>query len=138
MKKLNKWENNIYVFYIFNKMIEYYFDYLNNSKLFAGCIMILMNLASRHLMIDLPEYIDNIFAQPIFRTLIVFSVSFVATRDIKISILISLLFILFFRYLLNPNSKSSLVRIQQHNITKNQYNNALHIIHQYKQQQRNY
>lgn len=85
------------------------FYYLNNSKFFAGCTMMLMNIGGKYMGHDLPKSLDNIFKNEWLRRLVIFSVAFVSTRDIKISILITLLFVLVFRILLNEKSKGCIL-----------------------------
>ncbi len=82
---------------------------LNNSKLFAGCVMLLMNLGARHIATDVPKSVENMFKYPLIRLFFVFSVVFISTRDTKISILITLIFILFFKFLLDERSKSCII-----------------------------
>jgi hypothetical protein len=79
--------------------------YLNNSKLFAGFIMILMNIGGRYVVNDISKSANNVLNTKIIRNILVFSMAFIATRDIISSIIIVLLFILVFRYFLNENSK---------------------------------
>jgi len=78
---------------------------LNNSKIFVGCIMLLMNLGGRYIAHELPSNIDEILNRKWVRILIICSIIFVATRDIKISILLTLLFVLVFKFLLDNSSK---------------------------------
>jgi hypothetical protein len=68
-----------------------------------------MNVGSRYIGMDLPKSLDNIFQHVWLRQLVVFSIAFVATHDIKISIFITLLFILIFTILLNENSKGCIL-----------------------------
>ncbi len=83
--------------------------YLNNNKVFAGCAMMLMNIGSKYVGLDLPRSLDNIFKNSWIRRIIIFCIAFVATHDIKISIFITLLFVLIFRILLNENSKGCIL-----------------------------
>ena len=86
-------------------MIENIMNILNNSKIFVGCIMLLMNLGGRYIAHELPSNIDEILNRKWVRILIICSIIFVATRDIKISILLTLLFVLVFKFLLDNSSK---------------------------------
>jgi hypothetical protein len=78
--------------------------YLNNNKLFTGCAMIVMNIGGRYISKDLPRSLDNIFKHIWIRRLVIFCIAFIATHDIKISLLITLSYILIFSILLNENS----------------------------------
>jgi hypothetical protein len=87
-----------------NNNIPFIF-YLNNSKLFAGFIMILMNLGGRYVSNDISKSANNILNTKLIRNFLVFSMAFIATRDVISSTIIVLLFILVFRYFLNEKSK---------------------------------
>ena len=77
---------------------------INNSKLFAGCIMILMNIGGRYVSNDVTQGAHKILNTKLVRNFLVFCIAFVATRDIISSIIIVLLFLIIFRYFLNENS----------------------------------
>lgn len=91
-------------------MIDNVFQLLNNSKLFGGVMMILMNLGAKHISVDVPEEIDEFFKTKWARIFFVFVVAFIATRDIKNAILITLLFVLVFKFLLNKKSNSCVLK----------------------------
>jgi hypothetical protein len=82
---------------------------LNNSKVFAGLSILMLNLSGRFLIKELPKSIEILFDNPYFRKAIVFFIAFVATRDLKISIFLTLGFILIFKYLINEESPSCII-----------------------------
>ena len=85
---------------------------LNSSLFFNGCVMFIMNIGAKYLVSEIPETIDYLFKKYIFlKWLVVFSIAFVATKNIKISIILTILFFIVFKCLLNPNNKSCLVNI---------------------------
>jgi len=94
-------------------MIENIMNVLNNSKIFVGCIMLLMNLGGRYIAHELPSNIDEILNRKWVRILIICSIIFVATRDIKISILLTLLFVLVFKFLLDSSSKFCILNMTE-------------------------
>lgn len=77
---------------------------LNNDKIFAGCMMIFMNIGSRYIAKDIPKSLDKIFQNIWLRRFIVFCIAFISTHDIITSIFITLIFIITFSYLLNEES----------------------------------
>ncbi len=85
-------------------------ELLNNNKLFTGCVMIIMNVGGRYIATDLPSNMDKIFANIWVRRLVVFCVAFIATRDIRIAIFITLMFILVFHYLLNEKNEMNILK----------------------------
>jgi len=105
-------------------MIESIIDVLNNSKIFVGCIMLLMNLGGRYIANELPSNIDQILNRKWVRILIICSIIFVATRDIKISILLTLLFVLLFKFLLDNSSKFCILESSNNNNSGGNHNNS--------------
>ena len=89
--------------------MDLFFQNMNNNKIFSGCLMLLMNIGGRYIAIDIPKTTDNLFKHKILRYSVVFSICFIATHDIKISILLTLLFILIFKFLLDNKSKSCIL-----------------------------
>ena len=85
-----------------------YFNYLlaqlNNNKYFVGMMMVLLNLGSRYIFLELGKVHDQFFNQKIVRRGLIFTVFFVATRDIIASILLSAFFIIFFLELTHEKS----------------------------------
>ena len=56
--------------------------------------MLLMNIGGRYLQIELPKSLEYLFKKyMILRWLIIFAISYVATKNVKISILLTLIFI---------------------------------------------
>jgi hypothetical protein len=77
---------------------------LNDNKFFAGVIMLIMNIGSKYITVDLSKSQENYIKYSLGRQLIIFSILWVGTRDIFISLLMTLIFILFADYLFNENS----------------------------------
>ena len=123
-------------------MLDNILTILNNSKIFSGFIMIMMNLSGKYIIKDIPLHVDNFLGTKIFRPIAVFSIGFIATRDIKISILITLIFILTFRFLLDGNSTLCILPKNVINldlngdgvITRDELEKAQQIINKYKKQ----
>lgn len=80
-------------------------QFLNTSPFISGCVMLMMNLGGKYISMDIPDGMNFFFSHPWIRKLTVLCIAFVATRNIKTALLISLLFILFSRFLMNEKSK---------------------------------
>jgi hypothetical protein len=111
---------------------------LSNSKLFGGCIMLLTNIGGKYLVMELPDNMEKLFAKySILRILVLFSIFFMATRDIKSSILLSLLFFIVVKYFINEKSSYCLISKEDidinvnKKITEDDYNKAKKIINKY-------
>ena len=76
--------------------IDKYAYAISNNKYFIGMMMVLLNLGSRYIFLELGKSHDVFFNQPTVRRLLIFTVFFVATRDIIASALLTVVFIVFF------------------------------------------
>lgn len=90
-------------------MFDFIATMLNSSRFFAACVMIMMNIGGRYISKDIPDYIFNIFEFPIVRAITVFCIAFIASRDVKISLIIALFFVILFKYLLDNKSNVCLL-----------------------------
>jgi len=105
---------------------------LSNNKLFSGCIMLLTNIGGKYLIMDLPDNMEKLFSKYfILRILVLFSIFFMATRDIKSSILLSLLFFIVVKYFINEKSSFCLVSSENNKITEDEYIKAKKIVSKY-------
>jgi len=77
---------------------------LNESKIFAGLIIIILNIGGKLVPINLSKSAEKILKTKISRDIIVFSISWMGTRDIFISIALTLAFIVLSDILLNYDS----------------------------------
>lgn len=108
--------------------------FLNESKIFSAILMIILNLGGRHLMMEIPVEIESIFANPIIRKITLFSIVFMATKDVILSFIVTIAFSIIFGHLLNRRSQMCLIRKHDGLITKREYESALNIIKIWKQQ----
>ena len=73
--------------------------------------MLLSNIGGKYLALDLPNNIDVLFERyAILRYLILFSIFFMATHDIKISLLLTLFYFLIIKFLINEKSKFCILK----------------------------
>lgn len=114
-------------------MIFKTFDTLNQSKYFAGIMMIVLNLGSKYITLELSENQDELLKNKIIRRFLVFTVVFVATRDIYVSLILTGVFILLVSGLFNENSSYSIVtKPVIASVTDEEYRQALKIIKSYE------
>ena len=91
---------------------------LNNSKFFAGLVMLMMNVGSRYYTVTLSKTQKDFIRYNLAREFIIFAMSWIATRDIVTSIMITASFVILADYLFNEQSKmcvipESFIRRQQ-------------------------
>ena len=86
-----------------------FLNVLNDNKYFAGVIMLVMNIGSKYITIDLSKTQEAYFRYTLGRQIIIFSILWVGTRDITISLVLTAVFILLVDYLFNENSKFCII-----------------------------
>ena len=113
-----------------------YFDNLNNNKYFAGIMMLLLNLGSKYLATELSNTQEQFLNNSIIRRFIIFTVVFVATRDIWVSIIITGAFIILVSGLFHEESKYCIVPRKRMftDLTKYDYEKARSVIKLYQMQ----
>jgi hypothetical protein len=78
---------------------------MNSSKIFAGLIVITINIASRFVTIKLSKSVESYLKYTLSRDVLIFCVVWMGSRDIYISLLVSVLFTIIMDHLLNEESK---------------------------------
>jgi uncharacterized membrane protein len=77
---------------------------ISNNKLFIGFVMIMLNIGGRYLSMELPKNVERLFESTWMRIFVVFCISFMGTRDIKIALIITLLFVILMKFLFHEES----------------------------------
>lgn len=91
----------------FKTTIDYLHDQIqaiNNSKVFAGLMIITLNIASRFVTINLSKSMESYLKHTFSRQLLVFTIAWMGTRDIYIATFITICFIIMSEYLFNEDS----------------------------------
>jgi len=114
---------------------------LNGSKYFAGIMMLLMNLGGRYISMELTEMHEKILNHKFIRRLLVFVLVFYATRDIKVSLVLTAVFIIIVSGIFNEDSKyciipNSLIINKNRKIKKEEYMAAQEIVNKFHKQQK--
>ena len=90
------------------KNIAYYIHdnikVLNDSKLFAGLMIITLNIASKFVNIKLSKTAEAYLKYSFSRHILVFAIAWMGTRDIYIALFVSTVFVICMDYLLNEDS----------------------------------
>jgi hypothetical protein len=86
-------------------MLDILLQAINSSRLFNGISTLGMHIGGRFISTEIPKNVDNVFNKPFFRRIFIFLIMFIAFRDVKWAILITLIFILSFNYILNSKSR---------------------------------
>tara|TARA_B100000925_G_C21758431_1_gene366667 strand:- start:195 stop:641 length:447 start_codon:yes stop_codon:yes gene_type:complete len=89
--------------------INEYVNSLNNSKFFAGLIMIILNIGSRYITLKFSKTQESYLRMVLGRQILIFAVAWMGTRDIYLSLIVTLIFILLSDFALNENSNFCLL-----------------------------
>jgi hypothetical protein len=77
---------------------------INGSKVFAGLMIIILNIASKFVTFKLSKSMESYLKHTFSRQVLVFAITWMGTRDIYIAFIMSFVFIIFTDYLLNEES----------------------------------
>ena len=77
---------------------------MNQSKIFAGLMIIILNIASKFVIIQLPKTVESYLKFTFSRDVLVFAIAWMGTRDIYIALGIVFIFIFVVDFLCNENS----------------------------------
>jgi hypothetical protein len=91
----------------FSSLFDYLNDNitaLNNSKFFAGLMIILLNISSKFVTVRLSKSMESYLKHTFSRNILVFAIAWMGTRDIYIAATMVVAFIIVMDYLLNETS----------------------------------
>ena len=77
---------------------------LNNSKVFAGIIMILMNVGSKYITVKFSKSQEAYLRNYVGREILIFAVCWMGTKDIYMSIVLTAAFFVLTQHLFNEES----------------------------------
>ena len=78
---------------------------LNNNKYIFAMLMMVLNMGARYIDMDFTDIHRSALSSKIIRRLVIFTICFMATRDIVVSILLTAAFIIIVLNLFNVNSE---------------------------------
>ena len=94
-----------------NKVIQDIFTYLhenikriNDSKIFAGLMIITLNIVSRFVTINLSKSMEAYLKYTFSKYILVFTIAWMGSRDIYIASTVMFIYIIVVDYLLNDDS----------------------------------
>ena len=77
---------------------------INDSKIFAGIMIIILNVASKFVNIKLSKTMESYLKNSFSRTILVFAIAWMGTRDLWVALGICIVFTFVMDYLLNEES----------------------------------
>jgi hypothetical protein len=99
---------------VFNSLdfIHNHIMFLNNSKFFAGVVMILLNIGSKFISIQFSRSTEEYLKLNITKQILVFAMAWMGTRDIYTSLILTAVFTVLSDHLFNEESPYCVVPIK--------------------------
>ena len=89
--------------------VHVFLNNINQSKFFTGFVMILLNISSRYVKIDISKSQENYLKKSLGRHVLVFAVLWMGLRDILVALGLTAIFNVFVDYLLNEESRFCII-----------------------------
>ena len=89
--------------------VNHHIMYLNNSKFFAGIVMILLNVGSKFIQIQFSKSTEEYMKWSVSKQLLVFAMAWMGTRDIYTALGLTAIFTILSEYLFNEESSLCIV-----------------------------
>ena len=108
----------------------------NTSKFISGIALLILNLFSKYVQLNLSNTQEEFLRNAITREFLIFTISFIGTHDIVISIILTASFVILSRTIFDENSKLCLIpnkykeigklidKNKDNKISKQEFNNA--------------
>jgi hypothetical protein len=77
---------------------------LNGSKVFAGCMIMVLNISSRFVTIKLSKSMESYLKYTFSRQILIFAIAWMGTRDIYIALAVATMFTIIMDFLLNEDN----------------------------------
>jgi len=78
---------------------------LNSNKFFSGIVMLILNIGSKYITINLSDSQEDYLKNNVSRQILIFAIVFIATKDIYISITLTAAFLVLSDHLFNEESR---------------------------------
>ena len=89
--------------------IHDHIGFLNNSKFFAGIVMILLNVGSKVISIQFSKSTEEYFKSSLTRQILIFAMAWMGTRDIYVALALTAIFVVLSDHLFNEESRFCIV-----------------------------
>lgn len=90
-------------------IVDKYLNYLNTNKFFAGIIIILLNIGSKVVNVQLSKSAEEYLKMSLAQQILVFAMSWMGTRDIVASLILTFIFVICSEYLFNEESSFCII-----------------------------
>lgn len=148
MVKKSKSDENLFT-QLINSIINIsnnFSNQLKNNSYIAGLIILFLNIASKHVIIDLSENQKEFIKANIGRQVIIFTILWSGTKNLLVSFILTAIFVLLADHIFNENSKYCILSKKIKKaidvnkdgiISEKELDNAIKTIHKLKVQTKN-
>ena len=124
--------------------------YLNNSKFFAGVVMILLNVGSKFMSINFSKSTEEYLKLSLSKQILVFAMAWMGTRDIYTALILTAVFVILSEHMFNeeshlcvvPHKHRVLHKLMDTNkdriVSETEYNNAIAVLEKAKKEKQQY
>jgi hypothetical protein len=132
--------------HIFSQLV----NSLNTNKFFAGIIIILLNIGSKVINVQLSKSAEEYLKMSVSQQILVFAMSWMGTRDIVASLILTFIFVIISQYLLNEDSMFCVIPKKYHilptlnldtnndgEVSEVELNNAISLLEKAKKKKKN-
>ena len=93
----------------YSKLIKKKIESLNSSKFVAGIALLTLNIGSKYISLGFSENQETYLKHGLARQMLIFSIAWVGSKDLLVSIFLTAAFTILAGYLFNENSKFCLL-----------------------------
>jgi hypothetical protein len=132
------------------KLFNYLHNHIqvvNNSKVFAGLVIIILNISSKFVTIKLSKTMESYLKNTFSKQILIFAIAWMGTRDIYVALIIVAVFTIFMEYLLNEESMFCILPkefqdyhislLDNNPVTEDDIRNANNVLKKAKEQEMN-
>ena len=85
-------------------------EQLSENKIFIGLIMIMVNIGARFIIEEIDDEHKEIIKNPYFRKIFIFCSVFIATRDIGVALIVTIIFAVLMHEILKTDVKEDTIK----------------------------
>tara|TARA_B100000282_G_C31498688_1_gene383868 strand:+ start:225 stop:599 length:375 start_codon:yes stop_codon:yes gene_type:complete len=90
-------------------------EQLSENKIFIGLIMIMVNIGARFIIEEIDDEHKEIIKNPYFRKIFIFCSVFIATRDIGVALIVTIIFAVLMHEVLKTDVKEKETKVLESN-----------------------